>query len=483
MGVRSAIFSTNTPGGPQNIVDFSKHPYDVYYIDSSNTNASDAAGYGNSPDVPIASIDYLFSLATANKKVVGYVLPGHTETYSTTGTKMTADIAGVHIIGLGEGSNRPTITFGHTGATWVISAANIIIENILFVTSVDSVVTYGTISGADFTMINCEWRDTTNIEVITDWTVTGDRPKFINCFKNGYTSGNANVRCISLAGVDGAYIYNCRFITKVTTAVIGFVTTACTNIVIDECTFLVDSTTDYSKNVVDTITGSTWIVNKGYDIGAGAKFSGGSGGALAGDDVGALTTNVAALQTDVGDFSARTNLQSLLTVLGNPDTAGATFWSALINLNPLYNCKLGTKVTRAAADIFDGTQTALFTVAGGRVLITHIEIEVTTAAIDAGASNTSLITNPTVGTDAAMCAVLDINADEAGTIYSITGKPGDALVGGSGGGAPSMETNGFIVPEGTIDLLSAADVGTGGALGKCELWYIVLDSGASVTST
>ena len=143
---------------------------------------------------------------------------------------------------------------------------------------------------------------------------------------------------------------------------------------------------------------------------------------------------------------------------------------------------LGRKVTRAAADIFDGTQTALFTVAGGKVLITHLAIEVTTAAIDGGASNTSIVTNPTVGTDAAMCAVLDINADEAGTIYSITGEPGTALTGGSGGGANSMISP-FIVPEGSIDLLSAVDVGTGGALGYCEIWYIPLDAGSTVTNT
>jgi hypothetical protein len=152
---------------------------------------------------------------------------------------------------------------------------------------------------------------------------------------------------------------------------------------------------------------------------------------------------------------------------------------------PLYsatrNVFLGNKVTRAAADIFDGTQTALFTVAGGKVLVTSINIEVTTAAIDAGASNTSIVTNPTVGTDAAMCAVLDINADEQGTLYSITGEPGTALTGGSGGGANPMISP-WVVPEGTIDLLSAADVGTGGALGYCEIWYIPLDDGATITA-
>lgn len=404
MANRSAIFSSNVPGGPQNIVDFAKHPYDVYFIDSSNSNASDAAGSGNSPDIPLASIDYLFSLATAGKKVVGYVLPGHTETYSTTGTKMTADKAGVHIIGLGKGSNRPTITFGHVDATWVISAANITIENILFVTSIDSVVTYGTISGADFKMIDCEWRDTTDIEVITDWTITGDRPQFINCNKSGYTGGDANVRCLSLAGVDGALIKDCNFITKVTTAVIGFVTTACTNTIIDNCKFGVNGTTDYSKNVVDTIGGSIWLVTKGYDIGAGSKFSGGSGN----------------------------------------DTSNS--------YSPL-----GTKVIRAKADVLDSVQNAIFDVTGD-VLVTHIEGLIEDGAVDNETVNTKLIWNSTTYGDTDICANLDLDSAAVGTKLGITGTFTDALQ-SDANGALKLQDPITLKGGGTIDILSGADGG------------------------
>ena len=144
---------------------------------------------------------------------------------------------------------------------------------------------------------------------------------------------------------------------------------------------------------------------------------------------------------------------------------------------------LGKKVTRAAADVFDGTQTALFTVAGGKVMVTALIGEVTTAAVDAAESNTSFVTNPTQGTDAAMCGVLDINADEKDSIYACSNDPAVALYGGSGGGASAIFSKGYIVPEGTIDLLSAADVGTGGALGAFELWYFPIDDGATVVST
>lgn len=228
-----------------------------------------------------------------------------------------------------------------------------------------------------------------------------------------------------------------------------------------------------------------------------------------------LVTRIAAIHADVGDPSSRTNLKTILACLGNPDTAGASIYDALAGsaglpsfpaaaapandvslaevIRAIYdrqlgdgttadtNNRLGKKVTRNAADIFAGTQIPLFTISGGKVLVTAVSIEVTTAAIDGSTSNTQVVTNPTVGTDAAMCATLDIAADEAGTIYSLTGEPETPLTGGSGGGAPAMIAP-WIVAEGTIDILSSADVGTGGALGYCELWYIPLDTGASVAA-
>lgn len=156
-------------------------------------------------------------------------------------------------------------------------------------------------------------------------------------------------------------------------------------------------------------------------------------------------------------------------------------WASLIGKNYKYNVFLGTKVIKAAADLIDGTQNALFTVSGGKILLTHINLEVSGAAVDNTTSNMKLLTNPTVGTDMDMCAVLDVDSDEKGSLYSITGTVTDALAGGSGGGAMSMK-NGIIIPEGTIDVTSSADAGTGGALLSAEIYYIALDSGASVVS-
>lgn len=43
----------------------------------------------------------------------------------------------------------------------------------------------------------------------------------------------------------------------------------------------------------------------------------------------AIKDQITALNADVGDASARTNLQSIMAMLGNPDTAGASIYAAL----------------------------------------------------------------------------------------------------------------------------------------------------------
>jgi len=288
------------------------------YVDSGHAAATDSNNDGTNPDVPMATLDAAVSVSGLTAGDTIWVMPGHAETRSVTGAQVTLDVDGIYIIGVGEGASMPTFTFSHTGATWTWSAAGVTVANLLFVTGVDSVVTYATISGADARLMNCETRDTTDVEVVTDFTITGDRPVIDGLFKNGYTGGNANDAVLSLNGVDRGEIKNCRFITNCITAIIEFVTVASSAIEIHHCDFLETGTTDYSKNVVDTITGSTWSCWDVFDMGAGASFSGGSGAALAGDDISAVETNLTSSATSVGTAvaSIQTNLTSSATSVG-----------------------------------------------------------------------------------------------------------------------------------------------------------------------
>jgi len=118
---------------------------------------------------------------------------------------------------------------------------------------------------------------------------------------------------------------------------------------------------------------------------------------------------------------------------------------------------------------------ARFNVIGGRCAINLVSGKVGTI-IQAQANNLKLVANPTGLTDYDICAVLDVDADEAGTLYSITGTPADALQGGSGGGA-SGQAKPVIVQVGTIDeSCSASNTGTT----KYTLYYTPIDEGAYI---
>ena len=135
------------------------------------------------------------------------------------------------------------------------------------------------------------------------------------------------------------------------------------------------------------------------------------------------------------------------------------------------------KLSRTAANLPATTQTAYFTVAGGKVLVLGIYGEVTTV-IQTQACNLKIVSNPTVGADVDMCAVLNITAHAVGTFYNITGTVADALVATTSGAAKSQAIP-MIVAAGTIDLSTSA-TNTGAT--KWTIHYIALDPGATIVT-
>jgi len=137
----------------------------------------------------------------------------------------------------------------------------------------------------------------------------------------------------------------------------------------------------------------------------------------------------------------------------------------------------GFKVSKATAALPQTGASALFNVAGGRVMILGIVGEVT-VAIQNQANNTKLVANPTTGTSVDICAVLNTAADEVGCLFGITGTFATALV-GANAGAGVMCATPVVVNTGSIDLdCSASNSGNV----KWDLWYLPLDDGAVVTA-
>jgi hypothetical protein len=131
------------------------------------------------------------------------------------------------------------------------------------------------------------------------------------------------------------------------------------------------------------------------------------------------------------------------------------------------------KVERATENITTGKN--LFTVAGGRVKINLILGEVTTI-IETKTVNFKLQANPTTGTTTDLCGNLDLSADEAGSLYTISGTGSDAMRRGESGNVLSQNVP-VIVAIGTIDAVVGA-THTGSI--KWTLFYTPIDDGASV---
>jgi hypothetical protein len=124
----------------------------VFWVHSGS--GANAVGRGLEPQAPFRTIAYAVTRCTANKNDTILVMPGHSEVVNGA-SAFLIQVAGVSIIGLGNQSNRPTVTFTtSTAATINVSAANVRIRNIIIdgaSGALDAVAALFTVSGANFT--------------------------------------------------------------------------------------------------------------------------------------------------------------------------------------------------------------------------------------------------------------------------------------------------------------------------------------------
>lgn len=141
----------------------------LFFVDSNNGSNNNR---GTDPSKALATVDAAISLCRANKRDRVILMPGHAET--VTATSIAHDIAGVEVIGLGVGLNRPTFTFGAAAATITVSAANGRWENCHFVANFADVAAGFTLGAAkDFELDNCTFVDTSSILNFLSAVVTG----------------------------------------------------------------------------------------------------------------------------------------------------------------------------------------------------------------------------------------------------------------------------------------------------------------------
>ena len=141
------------------------HPGRAFWVGNNTTLLPGTVGGsdGNTGTYqrPFATLEYALSKCAANVGDVIFIKPGHAESIASA-TALNFDVAGVAIIGLGQGSNRPTFTFTTANtATIPVTAVNMAVSNVRFVGNFLSIASAITVAAAaNFTVDNCYFGDT-----------------------------------------------------------------------------------------------------------------------------------------------------------------------------------------------------------------------------------------------------------------------------------------------------------------------------------
>lgn len=242
---------------------------------------SDTSGaHGDSPQRPFSTLDYAIGQCVASRGDTIVVLPGHSETAVT--PAIAVDIAGIRIIGLGNGRNRPA--FNRSGAIDLIdvSVANVRIHNLRFLDTADTAGALFNVSAADCAVTNCVFEhsvgplvamtvasgaDRLRVEnclflgtaagpdVAIDFeSSASDNPIIRNCMFNYDASAGCDLGCIRANAdtVQGGLIEGCTFL-KMDTVAIDFNSSASVSDgIVRECRFLATAALTSIEDIVDT---------------------------------------------------------------------------------------------------------------------------------------------------------------------------------------------------------------------------------------
>ncbi len=146
------------------------HPGKVFWVSNASTVLYNQKGGSNSNDgsynAPFSTLDFAIGQCVANRGDIVFIKPGHVESVIAAGT-IALDVAGVAVIGLGYGSNRPTFNFTTiSSASIKVLASNISIQNCLFRSVIAACATVFSNTNAvvanDFSVENCEFRDSSS---------------------------------------------------------------------------------------------------------------------------------------------------------------------------------------------------------------------------------------------------------------------------------------------------------------------------------
>ncbi len=170
----------------------------IYWVDSGTGSDGNKGTF----DRPFATIDYAVGRCTANNGDIIMVKPGHSETSLT--ASIAVDVAGIAIVGLGSGDNRPTLGGIATDEVIDVTADDVLIQNLKF-----SALTSGTQAGSykvkiqadSVTLINNRFECGASDDNAVYVTYAGDNPKILN--NEFVVTANGPDTAITLEGATG----------------------------------------------------------------------------------------------------------------------------------------------------------------------------------------------------------------------------------------------------------------------------------------
>ncbi len=240
------------------IEDVVEHPGAIFFVHSGT--GTDGAGYGRNPDAPLATIDYAIGLCTASKGDVIYVMPGHAENL-TAADSIDCDVAGVTIVGLGNGNLLPTLSTTAAAGSITVDAANVTIKNLRLVANFATGTTSGVTiaaAGDGCTLDGLQFRDTSAtseflVHVSVATTVTDLLIQ--NC--SFVTAAGSLTNSILFAGTSTDVVIRKNvFFVDSSDSVIDHLAGACTNILLDS-NYIVNQDTGAAGYVIDVHASGT----------------------------------------------------------------------------------------------------------------------------------------------------------------------------------------------------------------------------------
>lgn len=513
-GQWSPLFTKKQPGGMYGVINTDMTTGDVWYVDSGA--GTDGSGYGRSPISPFATIDYAVGQCTANAGDTIYVMPGHAENLSSADA-VDVDVAGVRIIGLGDGADRPTLTYTATAGEFVIGAASVTVENIIFKAGISNITMGISVeaAGDDFTLRNCEFAEpstaTYDFAIMVDLASGANNVCVEDCEFNqlSVTAGdldygikvgagvcnNLTVKDCVIGGpftvaaiwsdqIDKEVNISDNVISNVTTGqmCIELTANATGNIVGNVCygdteAAIIDGGTCYAAdNTLITTTDTPglpkWVVTNGLNHLVALDGTGAYPEQAANDSIIAKICAKGATAT----CSTYDNTTDSLEAIAD---RGVTILADTAAMQP---CAPGC-VSKTLTTIANGNND-LFVVSGTCKIVEIVgivttQIEAKSCLINYNMDPTSPAGDTAFGTDG---TALEINADAVGTLYTWDGVVANDLTATTNGVAIGMANDtGLVVPAGSLELAAVVATSATGAI-TFSVRYVPLESGATITA-